>query len=52
MEEPRTGITAHLPQSWTMTEQWYSSAASPRLKGVRVLARLDGVSQTFWRLPI
>lgn len=41
VEGPRTGIVAKLPDSWTMTEEWYSFAASPRAKGVHVLARLD-----------
>lgn len=41
VEGPKTGIVAHLPDSWTMTEEWYSFAASPRAKGVHVLAHLD-----------
>ena len=41
VEGPKTGIVAKLPDSWTMTEEWYSFASSPRSKGVRVLARLD-----------
>lgn len=41
VEGPKTGIVAKLPDSWTMTEEWYSFAASPRAKGVRVLAHLD-----------
>ncbi len=41
VEGPKTGIVARLPDSWTMKEEWYSFAASPRLKGVHVLARLD-----------
>jgi type 1 glutamine amidotransferase len=41
VEEPGKGIAARLPASWTMTEEWYSFAASPRAKGVHVLARLD-----------
>ena len=41
VEGPKTGITARLPDSWTMTEEWYSFAASPRRKGVHVLAHLD-----------
>jgi len=36
----KTGIVANLPGSWTMTEEWYSFAASPRPK-VHVLAHLD-----------
>ena len=36
-----SGVTAGLPPSWTMTEEWYSFAASPRKTGAHVLARLD-----------
>jgi type 1 glutamine amidotransferase len=36
----RNGITAGLPDSWTMTEEWYSFAAPP-VAGARILARLD-----------
>jgi type 1 glutamine amidotransferase len=39
VEQPHTGITAKLPDSWTMTEEWYSFKARP--KGVHVLASLD-----------
>lgn len=41
VEGAKSGVTAHLPDSWTMTEEWYSFAASPRAKGVHVLAHLD-----------
>ncbi len=41
VERPGMGIAARLPASWTMTEEWYSFAASPRAKGVHVLAHLD-----------
>jgi len=34
-------ITRGLPQQWTLTEEWYSFALSPRLSGAHVLARLD-----------
>ncbi len=30
-----------LPPEWTMTDEWYSFAASPRLSGARVVATLD-----------
>jgi hypothetical protein len=30
-----------LPERWTRTDEWYSFAASPRTRGVRVLATLD-----------
>ncbi|MET0365371.1 MAG: ThuA domain-containing protein [Sphingobium sp.] len=38
--------TAHpaakgLPAEWTMTDEWYSFAASPRLTGAKVVAKLD-----------
>jgi type 1 glutamine amidotransferase len=41
IEGPKTGIVAKLPDSWTMTEEWYSFADSPRARGAHVLARLD-----------
>jgi uncharacterized protein len=41
VEGPKVGVTARLPDSWTMTEEWYHFAASPRAKGARILARLD-----------
>lgn len=44
VERPVSGITARLPDSWTMTEEWYSFARSPRGGGVTVLARLDETS--------
>jgi type 1 glutamine amidotransferase len=34
-------IGAGLPPSWTMRDEWYSFAASPRLSGARIVARLD-----------
>jgi type 1 glutamine amidotransferase len=33
--------TAHLPARWSRVEEWYSFAASPRGRGVNVLASLD-----------
>lgn len=39
--DPRAGITSGLPSQWTMTEEWYSFAASPRSKGAHILASLD-----------
>ena len=36
----RSGIAAGLPDSWTMTEEWYSFAAPPAA-GARVLARVE-----------
>lgn len=41
VESPKTGIVAHLPDRWTMTEEWYSFTSSPRKNGVHVLAHLD-----------
>ncbi|TCM20703.1 hypothetical protein EDF56_102366 [Novosphingobium sp. PhB165] len=32
---------ARLPATWTMKDEWYSFAASPRLTGADVIARLD-----------
>ncbi|CAN7269554.1 ThuA domain-containing protein [Phenylobacterium sp. LjRoot225] len=37
---PKAGITAKLPDSWTMTEEWYSFAGPPA-PGARILVRLD-----------
>jgi uncharacterized protein len=33
--------THHFGPTWTRTDEWYSFASSPRLKGYRVLASLD-----------
>jgi type 1 glutamine amidotransferase len=41
VEGAKAGVVAGLPDTWTMTEEWYSFAASPRLKGAHVLAHLD-----------
>ncbi len=41
LDAPASGVTAGLPTSWSMTEEWYSFAASPRGTGAHVLARLD-----------
>jgi uncharacterized protein len=40
VEGAGSGLAAGLPDAWTMTEEWYSFAASPR-NGARVIARLD-----------
>lgn len=37
-------VTRGLPAQFTMTDEWYSFRANPRLKGVRVLATLDEAS--------
>ena len=34
-------ITRGLPAEWTMSEEWYSFAKSPRTDGTRILATLD-----------
>ncbi|HEX7858512.1 MAG TPA: ThuA domain-containing protein [Sphingobium sp.] len=40
--EDRDGpIGRGLPPEWTMTDEWYSFAASPRLTGAKVIAKLD-----------
>lgn len=44
--EPGVGIATGLPAEWTMTEEWYSFAASPRLKGAHIIATLDEKSYT------
>jgi type 1 glutamine amidotransferase len=46
VEQPGRGVAEGLPSSWTMTEEWYSFAASPRSKGVHVIARLDEATYT------
>lgn len=39
--EPGQGITRWLPPSWSMSEEWYSFAKSPRTSGAHILATLD-----------
>jgi type 1 glutamine amidotransferase len=39
--DPMSGITRGLGAGWTMSEEWYSFAASPRAKGAHILATLD-----------
>lgn len=36
-----TGIDAGLPREWTMNDEWYSFARSPRASGAIVIASLD-----------
>ena len=36
-----TGIDAGLPREWTMNDEWYSFARSPRAAGATVIASLD-----------
>jgi uncharacterized protein len=44
VDDTHDPINAGLGPAWQMTEEWYSFAASPRTKGVHVLARLDETS--------
>jgi len=39
--DPARGITSGLSAQWSMSEEWYSFAKSPRLSGAHVLATLD-----------
>ena len=39
--DPANAITRGLGDGWTLSEEWYSFDASPRLTGARVLATLD-----------
>jgi type 1 glutamine amidotransferase len=41
VEDPHDPLTRDLGGDWTMTEEWYSFATSPRLRGAHILARLD-----------
>jgi type 1 glutamine amidotransferase len=43
VEEPTNPSTAHLPQTWTRTDEWYNYRTNPRSR-VRVLANLDEAS--------
>src|SRR5205823_6152346 len=45
IDDPKSAITSGLAD-WTMTEEWYSFKASPRLTGAHVLARLDETTYT------
>jgi type 1 glutamine amidotransferase len=40
-DEQAGAIGEGLPASWQMRDEWYSFAASPRLSGARIVARLD-----------
>lgn len=44
VESEGGSITRDLPASWTMTDEWYSFARSPRETGAHVLATLDETS--------
>lgn len=39
--EGADGVARGLPREWTMTDEWYSFARSPRGPGTRVVATLD-----------
>ena len=41
VDDPGDPIAAGLGNGWTMSEEWYSFAASPRANGARVIATLD-----------
>lgn len=41
VEDRAHPATAHLPERWIRAEEWYSFSASPRGRGVQVLASLD-----------
>lgn len=45
IDDPKSAIVKGLGD-WTMTEEWYSFKASPRLTGAHVLARLDESTYT------
>jgi uncharacterized protein len=44
VENPAHPITAGLPQSWSLSDEWYSFRASPRKAGVNILLTLDEAS--------
>jgi uncharacterized protein len=46
-----TGIGAVLPREWTMNDEWYSFARSPRETGAMVIASLDENSYKPGRAP-
>lgn len=41
VEDKTNPATAHLPDTWSRTDEWYSFDKSPRKAGVNVLATLD-----------
>jgi type 1 glutamine amidotransferase len=41
VEPNRAGIGEGLDPNWTLTDEWYSFARSPRLNGAEVVARID-----------
>lgn len=41
LEESASGIGANLERSWTIHDEWYSFARSPRLDGADVVATID-----------
>jgi uncharacterized protein len=46
IEPSASGIGADLAPGWTMNDEWYSFAKSPRLSGASVIATLDEASYT------
>jgi type 1 glutamine amidotransferase len=41
VDDKASPVAADLPAEWTMTDEWYSFAASPRASGADIVARLD-----------
>lgn len=41
IDDPKDAIVHGLPDSWTMTDEWYSFRSNPRAKGAHILATLD-----------
>ena len=41
VEDAAGAVAKGLPKQWTMSDEWYSFAKSPRLSGAHVLATLD-----------
>lgn len=48
IEDPNHPATRGLGSAWARTDEWYSFAVNPRLKGYHILARLDESSYRPW----
>lgn len=46
VDDKKSAITRGLGDEWSMTEEWYSFAASPRRTGAHILVTLDEASYT------
>lgn len=46
VDDRTSPVVQGLGDGWTMTEEWYSFAASPRLRGAHILATLDESTYT------